>query len=199
MSSPITAPRSTTQPGPTKQRAPMRAPSPTNACAAISRRRIDAGARGHGGRRMYAGIQRRIGMQQRRNARKGGVRIGGDQRRPPASPRPTFASRITAPARVSLSCATYLGLARNATERALRPATASRPNPRSTDGSPRSSQPKSHRQFAERHCHGGRRPCAFCPRIRAWRAASRGAASARGRSGGRLRRTRLQRLQHRRR
>ena len=96
---------------------------------------------------------------------------------------------MTAPARVSVSCATYLGLARKVIDRG--PACDSaRDGIHRRGGIAAQLTAETHRQFAERHCHGGRRACALAGRASGLRGRLRG--RRRGRACGRLRRTRLQ-------
>ena len=120
-----------TTPGPMKQRAPMRAPSPTIGLRAISRRGIDVRA----GRDASPPDARRDAAADRdAAASRRARRWRADWPRPATGTGEAaadFASRMTAPARVSASCATYLGLARKVIDSRTRLRQAPRRNPRS--------------------------------------------------------------------
>ena len=139
-----------------KQRAPIRAPSPTYACAADLRGGSMCGARRDRRRRMHAGI--RAADPDAATSPRARKWHGDWRRSGPATGESAadFASRMTAPARVSASCATYLGLARKVIDRG--PACDKR-----RDGIHDRRRiaaqltAETDRQFAERHGHGGRR------------------------------------------
>ena len=112
-----------------KQRAPMRAPSPTYACAAISADGIDAWRPPRrsppDGRRDAAADPGAAASRRVRTWR-------ADWRRPapaPASRAADFASRMTAPARVSGELRDVLGIGEEGDRPRARPATARRRNP----------------------------------------------------------------------
>ena len=188
--------RSITDAGPTKQRAPMRTPSPTNACAADLARMGSTCALGRDTRgRMDAGVQRRIrDAAASRRARK----WRADSRRPAPAPARRRGFRVEddrAGARVR-ELRDVLGIGEE-TRSARGPACDSAATVSTGDvGIAAQLAAETYRQFAERHGHGA--GAARRASLKASRAASPGAERAPARRR-RLRRARLQRLQHRRR